>query len=64
MKVILRKKKFLGFALGGSFGFGLPWLMLKREPLMAFLAVGGWLLSCVVMWFLFERERVSRDRSE
>ncbi len=58
------RKKFLGFTIGGSLGYGLPFLVLKKDPLMAFLAVGGWLISCVVIWFLVERERVSRSRSK
>jgi len=57
------RKKFLGFVIGGSPGFGLPSLVLKKDPLMAFLAMAGWLLSSVVIWFLLEREKVYRGRS-
>ncbi|MEW6425132.1 MAG: hypothetical protein AB1523_10380 [Bacillota bacterium] len=45
MKAVIGRKKFLGFVVGGSFGFGLPCLVLKKDPLMAFLAMAGWIVS-------------------
>ena len=61
--MVMGRKKFLGFVIGGSLGFGLPSLVLKKDPLMVFLAMAGWIVSCVVIWFLFEREKISRGRS-
>jgi hypothetical protein len=54
-KGVWTKKEFLGFALAGAAGMGLPWLVFKKNFLLAMSAAAMWLLSSAVMWFLTQR---------
>jgi len=58
----LDKKRFLSSALGMALGMGVPWLVFKRDPISALLAVAGVLIPHAVMWLVERRRNSPVDR--